>query len=272
MIPYFKKYSIFVCIVAVALPIVVSTIWPLLTGHMMAASIGGLIGMFVLFILGLLLGYAIFERKAESVVDGYLAQYNEECDPEALVSEGSNLASAIQFPCNQIGSWFMGYYAQALLDIGQPGRAREIYDGLMTSYQASRKPTEKAGILANILPLSEKMDDVDTTLGLINEGLALCDAGGKNVAPLRDFLFSQKRILDARKLGDQRVIGDLAEKVRSSAQYPMRLRVEYAWDEASADYRLGDLAEERRCLEFVVARGNKLALVAKAKDRLEKLL
>ncbi len=272
MIAYFKKYSIFVCIIAVALPVVASTVWPLITGQMMAASIGGLILMFALFVLGLFIGYAVFEKKAEGIVDGYIAKYNEGCDPEALVEEGRWLAEAIHFPCNQIGSWFLGYYAQALLDLGRVDEAREIDKGLRESIHAARKPAMKAGILVNLLPLSEKLDDVHDALQLIVDGLEYCsEDGGRGVAQLREFLESQQKVLGARKSGDQKAIADMSEAIRASAAYPMRIRVEYAWDEAAAGFKLGDLAQEKSCLEFVAAHGNKLALTEKARARLSKL-
>lgn len=272
MIAYFKKYTIYVCIIAVALPVIVSSLWPLVTGQLMAASIGGLIGMFALFIVGLLVGYGIFERKAESVVDGYLARYNDDCDPQALIEEGAWLAEAIAFPCNQMGSWFMGYYAQALLDAGQPDRAREIAEGLTTSMHAAKTPAMRAGILVNLLPLAEKLESPQDALGLLNQGLQWCDEDDeRKVAPLREFLLSQKKVLDARAGGDQRALAQLSRSIASSDAYPMRIRVEYAWDEASAQYKLGDTAAEKEALQFVAQHGNKLALAAKAKERLAAL-
>lgn len=272
MIAYFKKYTIFVCIIAVALPIIASTIWPLVTGQLMGASVGGLVAMFALFVVGLLLGYGIFERKAEGVVDGYLAHYNDECDPDALIAEGAWLAEAITFPCNQMGSWYLGYYGQALLDAGKVDQAREIAEGLATSMHAAKNPAMRVGVLVNLLPLAEKLESPQDALGLLSQGLAWCDeASDLKVAHLREFLLSQKRVLDARASGDQRSIASISESIAASDLYPMRIRVEYAFDEAGAQYQLGNVAEERRCLQFVARNGNKLALVAKAKERLASL-
>lgn len=269
MIAYFKKYAIFVCIIAVALPVIGSTLWPLVTGQLMAASIGGLVMMFVLFVVGLLLGYGIFERKAEGTVDGYLAHYNDECDPEALIQDGAWLAEAITVPCNQMGSWYLGYYAQALLDVGQVDKAKEIAEGLVTSMHAAKNPAMRAGILVNLLPLAEKLESPEDALGLLKQGLAWCDESSEvKVAHLREFLLSQQKVLDARASGDQRAIASLARSIATSDLYPMRIRVEYAWDEASAQYKLGNRAEEKRALTFVAQNGNKLALTPKAQERL----
>ncbi len=272
MIIYFKKYTILVAVIAIALPVIVSTVWPLATGQIMAASIGGLALLFALFILGFLGGYAILERKAEGIVDGYIAKYNEACDPEAFITEGEQLARQITFPCNQIGSWFMGYYAQALLDVGKVDEVNAIAEGLRQSIDSAKKSIDKAGIAANLLPLTEKLADTDASLALVDEALGYCEqAGPRGTSQLRDFFNSQKKVLDARKSGNQREIADLSERIRASAAYPTRIRVEYAWDEASAQYRLGDTAEERRCLEFVVSHGSKLALASKAQARLKQL-
>lgn len=269
MIAYFKKYTVFVCIIAVALPIVASTVWPLVTGQLMAASVGGLVTMFALFVVGLFIGYGIFERKAEGIVDGYLAHYNDECDPDALISEGGWLADAIAFPCNQMGSWFMGYYAQALLDAGRADEARKVAEGLDSSMRAAKSAAVRAGILVNLLPLAEKLESPQDALGLLNQGLEWCDEDNeRKVAHLREFLLSQKKVLEARAAADQRAIASIAESIVPSGLYPMRIRVEYAWDEASAHYKLGNAPEEKRCLEFVAKNGNKLALAAKARERL----
>lgn len=272
MIVYFRKYTIFVCVIAVALPVIVSTVWPLFTGQMMAASIGGLVLMFALFVLGLLFGYAIFEKHAEGIVDGYLSKYNEGCDPEALISEGAQLADEIKFPCNQIGSWFMGYYAQALLDVGDVERAKAISDGLRQSMEAAKTSEVKAGIMANLLPLSEKLDGSSEALELADKGIEHCNQiPARKAGQLSDFFSSQKKILEAQSSDDQAAIARLSESIRASALYPMRIRVEYAWDEARAEYKLGDVDEEKRCLRFVSDYGNKLALVAKAQQRLASL-
>lgn len=272
MLPYFKRYTVYVSIIAIALPVLASTIWPLVTGQLMGASIGGLISMFALFILGMFVGYAIFGKRADAETEKMLAKYNDDCDPQALVDEGSKLAHSIQFPCDQSGSWFLAYYAQALLDLGRTDEAKAIQDGIANSFAAAKKPSQKLGILANLLPLAEKSKGPEAALELANEGIRLCDGmpdGG--ASQIREFLESQRKVLQAEESDDPADLSKVAASIADSSAYPMRLRVEYAWREASAQYKLGEPAQERESLEFVVEHGGKLALVQKAKERLGSL-
>ena len=272
MLPYFKRYSIYVSIIAIALPVIASTVWPLATGQMMAASIGGLVDMFALFVLGLFVGYAIFGRRADAETEKYLALYNDDCDPGALVEEGAKLASAIQFPCDQSGSWFLGYYAQALLDLGRAEQAKAIEQGMRTSMEAAKKPAVKIGILANLLPLVEKTDGAQAAMQLADEGIELCgQVGDAGAVQIRDYLESQRKVLAAELSDDPAGIEKLSASIAGSDKYPMRIRVEYAWQEASAAYRLDDAVTERKGLAFVADHGGRLALAAKAKERLAKL-
>lgn len=272
MLPYFKKYTFAVCAIAIALPVIVSTIYPLVTGQIMAASIGGLIGLFVLLFVGLFIGFGIFERKAEAVADGYIAAYNDHCDPETFIEEGAALAQNITMPCNQNGAWFLGYYAQALLDVGEVARAKEIEEGLLQSFRAAKNPLVAVHILIQVLPLEEKLGDPEQVRSLIAEGLKLTEEDPKGaLTPARDFLLSQQKLFDARTGGDESVRAHLDEQICTSDAYPMRIRVEAAWDGAAAYFRLGDQEQEKKLLSFAAEKGNKLALATKARARLEKL-
>ncbi len=269
MLNYYKKYTIFVCIIAVALPVIISTIYPLVTGQMMASSIDGLVYLFLLFAIGLFLGYWIFERKAEEKTEQLLVLYNKDCDPQKLVDEGKQLAEAITFPCGQGGAWYLGYYGQALLDIGDHEKAEIIFVGLSKSIQAAKTPFQKAIILANLLPLAFKLKEPEEVQKMIQEGLAFCKQDGRpRISQVQEFFLSQKKILDARESGNLVESIQLDEKIRTNNAYPQRLRVEHAWNEAADYYKLADKAKEKECLEYVVAHGNTLALVSKAKARL----
>ena len=272
MLPYFRRYSIYVSIIAIALPVIVSTVWPLFTGQMMAASITGMVAMFALFVLGLFAGYAVFGKRADAEAEKYLSKYNDDCDPKALVDEGAKLASSIQFPCDQSGSWFMAYYAQALLDLGEVDKAKEVLSGLRASLVAAKKPVVKVGILANLLPLEEKAEGPSAAQALVQEGIRLCgEVPGAGAAQFREFFESQQKVLEAELSGNPADIAKLSASIVGNDRYPMRIRVEYAWREASAQYKLGDLAKEKSCLEFVATHGGKLALATKAKERLGKI-
>lgn len=269
MVIYFKKYTIAICAIAILLPVIASTLWPLFFGQLMAASAIGLFLMIGLFVAGLFVGYLVFEKKAESLAEGYIAKYNEKCDPNAFLSEGKALAEAIKYPYNALAAWYMSYYAQALLDTGDADAAKEIYGNISKSIEANKRGVDKIGIIANLIPLDEKIDSPGSTIKLIDQGLKICKSNNAStIKPFEDFFDSQKKIAIAKLTNNERLIASLSEKIRSSAQYPMRIRVEYAWTEASACYRLGDRSEERRLLQYVVKNGNKLILVKKAQRRL----
>lgn len=272
MFQYFKGYTIGICVIAVALPVVTSTIWPFVTGEMMASSFMGMVMMFVLFAIGLFLGYFIFSKLADSRVQVMLDEYNNNCDPSLLIHKGAQIATQIAYPCNQAASWFMGYYGQALLDAGNVQMAKNILGGLRLSIDAAKGPEEKAGILVNYLQLDEKIDGMKQALDVVNEGIGYCkQAKGSHAASYLDFLDSQKTILEDLLSPDKSKAIAVCEKVRADAAYPARLRVEYAWIEASKLYGSGDDSKEASCLQFIIRKGNKLALVDKARARLKDL-
>ena len=193
-------------------------------------------------------------------------------DAKRLVDAGAKLAEAIPTPCDQSGSWFMGYYAQALLDLGRRDEAMGILAGLKASMQAAKNASAKVGILVNVLPLVEKAEGPKAALDLADEGVGLCDqAGDAGASQMRDYLESQRKVLRVELSDDPAGIARVAGGIAGSDRYPMRIRVEFAWREASAQYKLGDLAEEKRALEFVARNGGKLALAQKAAERLAKL-
>lgn len=272
MLVYFKKYVIAVCAIAVALPVVVSTVWPLFTGQLMAASLGGLILEFVLFFAGFFLGYQIFERRAERVADGFIYLYNVDCNPEAFLSHGSELAHSITFPCNPSGAWFMGFYAQACLDAGRMDEAKAIEEGLRQSIAAQKRPQQKCSVIIALIPLVEKTGTLQDVRSLIEEGLELIrQDSSTSAAPQREFLHSRLKVVEARQSQDYANLVKLDDAIVASSSYPMRIRVEFAWDGASASYKLGNTVDEKRLLSFITAHGGSLALVAQAQKRLDGL-
>lgn len=272
MLPYFKKHVIAVCAIAVALPVIASMIWPLFTGSVIASSVTGMILQFVLFFGGLLVAYRIFERHDERMVEDWLRLYNVDCDPEAFLRAAAPLAAAITFPCNAQAAWFLGYYAQALLDAGRHDEARAIEEGLRESIQAQKKPLARSEVISTLIPLVEKTGTLSDAKGLIDEGLDLISRdGGEDAAVQRAHLESQLKLIDARMRRDFDELLALDRSVVASSSYPMRLRVELAWDGASASYKMGDVAEERELLDFICQHGGGLALVDHARKRLDAL-
>lgn len=269
MLPYFKRYSIYVCVIAAALPLIYSTAYPLLTGTLAASSLSGTVTMFALFVAGLLVGFGIFERKAQAKADALLALYNDDCDPVALIEEGASLAEAIKEPYSQTGAWYMSYYAQAKLDVGDAQDAKDVLASMLEAAAGAKKPLDRAAILVNAVPLIEKLEGNERALEVVQDGLAACEeCRGTDAAHYIEFLTVQGSIVSARIDDDAEMLLELDESFWQSGRYPKRIRVEYAWDAASAAWRAQEGERERRALEFVAANGGKLAMTARAKERL----
>ncbi len=272
MLPYFKKYSILACVIGVVPGLVLTTVYPLFTGTIMASTIGGLLLLLAVFVMSMTVGVNLMERRAERETDALLALYNVDCDPQALVERGRALAANITFPCRDAGAWFMSYYAQALLDAGRTEDAKAIEQGLRQSMLAAKKPQAKVGILVNLVPLADKLDGTQAAMALIDEGLQLTAGDPTPVAAeRRSFLESQQKIMQVREAGDAQAAASLDASIVGSDAYPMRIRVEAAWAQARAYFKLGDAARERSALDFVVRNGNALALVAQSRQRLAAL-
>lgn len=272
MLPYFRRYTILACVIGIVPGLVLSTVYPLFTGTIMAASLGGLLLLLAVFAMSMTIGVNLMERRAERETDALLALYNVECDPQALIEQGREVAARITFPCRDAGAWFMSYYAQAQLDAGRKEDARSIEQGLRQSMLAAKKPQAEAGILVNLIPLADKLDGTQAALELIERGLQLTDGDPSPVAAeRRAFLESQRKIMEVRMTGDAAAAAKMDASIADSGAYPMRIRVEAAWAQARACFKLGDAAGERSALDLVVAHGNKLALVAQARQRLAAL-
>ena len=272
MLAYYKRYAIISCVVAVAVPLAVSTAYAAVTGKIMAASLDGLIVLLLLLFGTMVLMQGVFARRVDGRTAQLLALYNDDCDPEAFVEQGRAVADAITEPYDVTGSWFMTYYGQALLDAGKSDQARKVAEALRESVAAARKPQAKVGIIANAVPLVAKVDGPKAALDLVGEGLEL--AGGQDADPADSrvvFLRGQQRLRQAEAADDDAELRSFYEKSVADAAVPERLRVESAWKLARLAFRSGDAATERRMLRYVVSHGGKLALVAPARKQLDAL-
>lgn len=272
MLAYYKRYAIISCVVAVAVPLAVSTAYAAVTGKIMAASLDGLIVLLLLLFGTMVLMQGVFARRVDGRTAQLLALYNDDCDPEAFVEQGRAVADAITEPYDVTGSWFMTYYGQALLDAGKADQARKVAEALRESVAAARKPQAKVGIIANAVPLVAKVDGPKAALDLVGEGLEL--AGGQDADPADSrvvFLRGQQRLRQAEAADDDAELRSFYEKSVADAAVPERLRVESAWKLARLAFRSGDVATERRMLRYVVGHGGKLALVAPARKQLDAL-
>ncbi len=272
MFAYYKRYAIISCVVAVAVPLAVSTAYAAVTGKIMAASLDGLIVLLLLLFGTMALMQGVFARRVDGRTAQLLALYNDDCNPEAFVEQGRAVADAITEPYDVTGSWFMTYYGQALLDAGKADQARKVAEALRESVAAARKPQAKVGIIANAVPLVAKVDGPKAALDLVGEGLEL--AGGQDADPADSrvvFLRGQQRLRQAEAADDDAELRSFYEKSVADATVPERLRVESAWKLARLAFRSGDVATERRMLRYVVGHGGKLALVAPARKQLDAL-
>ena len=272
MLAYYKRYAIISCVVAVAVPLAVSTAYAAVTGKIMAASLDGLIVLLLLLFGTMALMQGVFARRVDGRTAQLLDLYHDDCDPEAFVEQGRAVADAITEPYDVTGSWFMTYYGQALLDAGKADQARKVAEALRESVAAARKPQAKVGIIANAVPLVAKVDGPKAALDLVGEGLEL--AGGQDADPADSrvvFLRGQQRLRQAEAADDDAELRSFYEKSVADATVPERLRVESAWKLARLAFRSGDVATERRMLRYVVGHGGKLALVAPARKQLDAL-
>lgn len=272
MLPYFKKYAIISCVVAVAVPVVVSTVYVLVTGRMMAASLDGLIMLLLLLFGTMMAMQVVFAKRVAAETSELLDLYNEQCDPAALVEKGRAVAEAITVPFNVDGSWFLTYYAQALLDLGRTDAARKILDEMAQSASRARKAPVKAGILMNEAVLATKLEGPAAALKLMDEAYELFGGSSANPAD-RNIVFvnGQRDLLRAEVEGDAQAQRAFYARAQSDGSVPMRLRVESAWKLARLSYQEGDTATERTMLQFLVDHGNKLALVTPARKQLREL-
>lgn len=272
MLIYFKKYIALIAAIGIVVPGIVSIVYSALTNTMLESEIWGIAVLVGLFAASVLISFNLLERRAEKQVEKLISLYNADCDPEAMVSKGAKLAKALTFPITEEGAWFMGYYAQALLDMGDREGAARIEQGLRQSVIAAKAPLAKVRILVNLVQLAEKLGTLQDSLDLIDEGLEII-AGNDDPAAVQrqNFLLSQKKIIEARMSRDANVLIGIDDAIKSNSFYPMRVRVEYAFNGAQVASKMGNTLMEQMNLEFVVNNGNKLALVPRAQAALAQL-
>ncbi len=272
MLSYFEKYAIIACVVGVAVPLVVSTVYPMVTNEILAAHLWGMFLLIALLLVTLYVMSVAMSKLADKVAQGYIDHYDKECDPQRMLDESASLRAAMQPPYNPAGAWFSAYSAQALLDVGHADEAKRIEEGLRQSIAHEKKPSRKADIIVNLVPLAMKIDGPEAVRDDSALAISFLDAAGAPPQdPRRLYLQSQIAMAAGKLGGDEERLIDLYEKIIGTGHFEMRLRVESAWDEARIFYRRGEHERERACLEFVVKYGNKLALVGQAQARLATL-
>lgn len=269
MLAFYRKYVIAVCAISVGVPVVVSTIWPLVTGQIMAASIPGLATLIVLLFGALVISSRFFGAKADAETERLFDLYNAQCDPRAFVDEAAQVAAYASARVGELSSWFLSYFGQALLDVGEASRAEDIAQAQLEGMQRCRTASEQAAVAVNMVPLLAKLREPADVLPLVSQGLELLGSADDFASnQRRDYLRLQRDYLTARAEGDRETVVRMCQDVRANEDQPLRVRVERSWDEAQVHFAAGEASLERACLEFVVENGNKLALVGPARVRL----
>ena len=269
MIGFYRRYVIIACVVAGCIAVGTMTVWTLVAGYNVSGTIPGLIVSLVVLFVSLGVMVRIMARKADQKTAEYISLYNDQCDPEAFLAAGQDLADVITVPFNEPGSWFMSYYAQASLDAGQTERAKNIEESLYHSIDQANIPLIQAAIIANLVPLAEKVVGYADTLPLLERGISLiADDQDPQSVTRRQYLESQRAFVEAQINHDEESLLRLFNQTVPNDLIPMRIRVEYAWQEARIHYAQGDQDAELRCLQFVADHGNRLALTQQARQRL----
>lgn len=272
MLPYFRRYTIIAYVAGACIPLALVTVYSWITGQVLASTIPGLLLSIALFVVCLLGMTNLMARKANQKANELVALYNERCDPYAFAEQGREVADAIQAPYTESGSWYLSFYALALVDAGQLERAATIGKAMQESAAATADPRKKAAILVNIEPLVLRLFGAQTALGVVDEAERLiAGANDADSASRRSFLAWERGLLEALAACDENGLLEKYSFVQQSAGYPLRVRVLDADAQAAIYRHRGDTSRERDCLRFVVEHGNRLPAVRPAQERLAQM-
>lgn len=272
MLPYFRNYAFIAYILGVAVPVLLVTGLSWLFGFYIVSTLPGLLAAIIMLICGLLLAKKVVINLTDKKADEMLSLYNDSCDPRAFVDAAKNVAAEIRPPYDEVGSWFLSYYALALDDLGHRDEAVKIGQGMLSSAQRAVEPQTKAALMVNIEPLVERLFGADQALEVVMQAQqAIAGSTDPDDVNRLSFLSWEQGVLEAVRNGDSQTLVQRFSGVRNSSSYPMRIRVSYALLEASVHKSLNEIDKERECLSFVVANGNKLPAVGLAQERLNAL-
>lgn len=270
MIAFNGKYLVYASGAALVLTAVVQSVYSAVTGLPMAGTLPGLITSLLLFVGTTAVALLYFKRKSTVDVDTLLDIYNESCDPSAFVEQSQLYVNGILAPYDSTSSWYMSYYAQALLDLGQVQQAQKIEQDMYDSIREATDVDQQAKIIVNLVPLARKLLGHADAVPIIQKGIELLNSSEavKDGYAYESYLQNQLVVCTALAEHDDEKLVRFYSSSRNNETLPLRIRVEQAWEEAQIHYRAGETAREVECLEFIVAHGNKLAFVKAAQDRL----
>lgn len=270
MIAFTGKYLVYASGAALVLTAVVQSVYSAVTGLPMAGTLPGLIASLLLFVGTTAVALLYFKRKSTVDVDTLLDIYNESCDPSAFVEQSQLYVNGMLSPYDSTSSWYMSYYAQALLDLGQVQQAQKIEQDMYDSIREATDVDQQAKIIVNLVPLARKLLGSADSVPIIQKGIELLNSSEavKDGYAYESYLQNQLVVCTALAEHDDEKLVRFYSSSRNNETLPLRIRVEQAWEEAQIHYRAGETAREVECLEFIVAHGNKLAFVKAAQDRL----
>ncbi|MEE0844797.1 MAG: hypothetical protein U0L71_01220 [Eggerthellaceae bacterium] len=272
MLPYFRNYAFVGYVLGMAVPVLLVTAISWVTGFYIVYTLPGLIAAILLLIIGLLTAKKIVTGLADKKAAVMISLYNDGCDPQAFVDASQKVVREIRPPYDESGSWFLSFYALALDDLGRRDEAARIGQTMLSSAQMAQDPQVKAGLLVNIEPLVQRLFGAEQALEVVqNAQMALAGAADADSQSRLSFLKWEQGILEAILDGDGETLITRFSGIRTSLNYPLRIRVSYAILEASLHKARGESDRERECLEFVMQNGGKLPAVQLASRRLQEL-
>ena len=272
MIHYFRRDLIIAVVIGGCIPLVVMTAWSWVVGFNVSGTLYGLIAALLILFVSMYCCVRYATRRADAKAQAMVDVYDDQCDPNGFIEAATPIADGITPPVLEPGAWFLSLFGQASLDIGDQTRARTMLNIVETSAQAAKNDATRSAILTNAIPLSLKLRGPEATATLIDGALAMLESSHDAHAMLqKTYLASQREL--CRDLIDRRDGALLARYrgIREDSRAVMRMRVEYAWDEARICYDQGLRDEELDCLRFIVDHGNRLAFVPAAQRRLAEL-
>ena len=142
VLPYFKRYEIAACAIAVAIPLVVVFIWSAIEGRAMGFTAAGAGTSVVLLLAGLFIFTRVFARAAQAKLEKLVSLYNDDCDAMAFLEGSSKIAESAEPPLGELPAWFLSFYACALINVDRKSDAAKF--GLMIQDSVKDAPTDEA--------------------------------------------------------------------------------------------------------------------------------
>lgn len=266
MLTYFKRYEILACVLAVAVPLVVVNVWSLATGQAMGFTAAGAAVSIVLLLGGLFVFTRLFAGMAQNKAEALVSLYNDGCDARAFAEGGGKIAASASTPLNELSAWYLSFYANALIDLGQRNEAAKIGLMLQESVQDAPDDATRLALYADLVPLVGALFGPQKVSELSNEALMLnVDAADEVAAQRRSYLEWARAVACAKLSRDTDSLLANYRVIWGNADQCMRLRVEYAVQEGKLHEALGNTEAARGCMRFAADNGKDLPAAIEAR-------